>query len=669
MTYAAPRRQFGEGALPLRSLAIEGWRGINHSFALVNQHQILELLKLDGLRLYHRDLPFAFPTWTRAANPSGLPEDQQRLVDALPPPDDAIIDCMYRISSPFRAGAEDDRRKTITFMITEFGLKPDSFERKCVDTTFFTRDDNAIVTSSRWSRERIVEWGFPEAKVDIIPCGVDEAVFQPMPAQERQVRRQSLGLADHETVYLNVGLPTWNKGLDLLLVAFATLRAAGRKVRLILKDQRDLYGCSVEDLIKTVGVGCPALLAADTLGAIAVVPTNLGTADLRALFAAADAYVSPYRAEGFNLPVLEAIACGTPVIVTRGGATDDFCDDGVALRIRGTAGSLAQEGAGPAGRFIEANLPELVEAMDSFTAGKGGSLEDFHAARAEVMTRFTWAEAARRLAQLTVGSQTAGAGQDPEERAPSSPATIETRSITQDDVLDFIALVRPLAMARNSKVRVGNDYDGGYVLPAVALDCDAVLSIGVGPDVSFDIAFASRGARIAQFDHTVDRPPVSHDNFSFYKKGWGAETGGDLLSFSDIMKAFARLDPVRALLKFDIEGAEYQALDRLDPGALLPFDVIVCEFHDFGKLGEPGFYDTARRCIEKLTAFHAPVHLHANNYAGLSLVTGIAVPNVMEFSFLRRDLDSFPRRCREPIPGTLDRPNNPYFPDLYLNAF
>ncbi len=668
MTYEAPKRLFGEGAHPIRSLAIEGWRGINHSFALVNQHQILELLKLDGLKLFHRDLPFAFPHWTRAGNPSDLPDDQQRLIDALAPPNDGPVDCVYRIASPFRAGMETDHRKTITFMVTEIGLSPSNFEGGGSGSTFFTRDDNAIVTPSRWSRDRLVDWGFPEAKIDVVPHGVDGATFYPMPARERQDRRRALGLSDDETLFLNVGLSTWNKGVDLLLVAFATLRAAGRKVRLILKDQRDLYGLSVETLIRRLGTDCPALLAADTLGAISVISTNIGSAELRSLFAVADCYVSPYRAEGFNLPVLEAVASGTPVIVTRGGATDDFCNDDVALRIRGTAGSRSPEAAGPAGRFIEPDLHELVQAMEAFTGGARAGLNGFQAARDEIMARFTWAGAAKRLAHLTVGSE-ATAEAAPGDRPPPSPVTVETRPVTQADVLDFITLIRPLAMARTSKVRIGNDYDGGYVLPSIALDCDAVLSIGVGPDVSFDMIFASRGARIAQFDHTVERPPISHDNFDFHKKGWGAETAGDLLSFSDIMERFARLKPTRALLKFDIEGWEYDVLDSIEPGALLPFEVIVCEFHHFGRLVEPAFHETARRCIEKLTAFHAPVHLHANNYAGLSLVTGVAVPNVMEFSFLRRDLDSFPGRSRDPIPGPLDRPNNPYFPDLHLSAF
>jgi len=51
------------------------------------------------------------------------------------------------------------------------------------------------------------------------------------------------------------------------------------------------------------------------------------------LYQAADAYVSPYLAEGFNLPVLEAAACGLPVICTKGGPTDDFTHPDFALQI------------------------------------------------------------------------------------------------------------------------------------------------------------------------------------------------------------------------------------------------------------------------------------------------------------------------------------------------
>ena len=57
---------------------------------------------------------------------------------------------------------------------------------------------------------------------------------------------------------------------------------------------------------------------------LAYVSKGLPFSAMADLYAMADVYVSPYSAEGFNLPVLEAMASGTAVYVSTGGSTDDF---------------------------------------------------------------------------------------------------------------------------------------------------------------------------------------------------------------------------------------------------------------------------------------------------------------------------------------------------------
>ena len=49
------------------------------------------------------------------------------------------------------------------------------------------------------------------------------------------------------------------------------------------------------------------------------------------LMRAADCYVSPYRAEGFNMPVLEAMACGTPVLTSNSSALPEVVGDAGVL--------------------------------------------------------------------------------------------------------------------------------------------------------------------------------------------------------------------------------------------------------------------------------------------------------------------------------------------------
>ena len=78
------------------NILIEGWRGINHSVALVNQWQILELLKSN--KLYFKDIPFSSKTWDTKMNASGFVEEKKNLIEKIAlPTKDQIHDITYRI--------------------------------------------------------------------------------------------------------------------------------------------------------------------------------------------------------------------------------------------------------------------------------------------------------------------------------------------------------------------------------------------------------------------------------------------------------------------------------------------------------------------------------------------------------------------------------------------
>jgi glycosyltransferase involved in cell wall biosynthesis len=133
-------------------------------------------------------------------------------------------------------------------------------------------------------------------------------------------------------VFLSVGAMTPNKGIDLLLGAFARLAAAEPDVRLLLKGADGLFPS--RDFVKAALNEIPAAARETVIRRMIYTGGTYSCSKMADLYRAADVYAAPYRAEGFNLPVLEAAACGVPIICTSGGPTDDFTDAACCGRIR-----------------------------------------------------------------------------------------------------------------------------------------------------------------------------------------------------------------------------------------------------------------------------------------------------------------------------------------------
>jgi glycosyltransferase involved in cell wall biosynthesis len=205
--------------------------------------------------------------------------------------------------------------------------------------------------------------------------------------------RQALGV-DDGFVFMSVGAMTGNKGIDLLLRAFAKVAGTHPRSRLVLKGADDLYASHAR-----VQRMFDALLRAERE---AVAPRIVYLGDRRParemadLLRAADVYVAPYLAEGFNLPVLEAAACGVPVICTAGGATDDFVDPSFAWRIRSRPGSVRTD-MGFVGEVMEPDVEHLIELMQQAAADPEAARRMGAAGAQHVAREFTWDRVTERL--------------------------------------------------------------------------------------------------------------------------------------------------------------------------------------------------------------------------------------------------------------------------------
>jgi hypothetical protein len=257
----------------------------------------------------------------------------------------------------------------------------------------------------------------------------------------------------------------------------------------------------------------------------------------------------------------------------------------------------------------------------------------------------------------------------------SSSATLVDFSKTSDLELDsrirhVAYLVKPHHNPSGNEVRVGGPNDGGYVMQEIDPNLiDGVLSIGVGPDVSWDQDVSKMGLVIQMFDPTIKRIPAPVENGFFHRIGIGASDSTDS-KFVPISKlrAIAGLSEAHnILLKIDVEGAEWTSLRKLPEGELERYSQIAIEMHDLRNISDPEHFSKVIEVLEALNRSHISVHLHANNYAPLANYGTYWFPDAIEVTYVRRQagIEFLPKKS---VQSELDRPNCPTMVDFHLDG-
>lgn len=224
-------------------------------------------------------------------------------------------------------------------------------------------------------------------------------------------------------------------------------------------------------------------------------------------------------------------------------------------------------------------------------------------------------------------------------------------------VQQALRLLAPRELVGVAKRRIGGADDGGYVLADLLTPDQPVLSLGVGPDISFDLQLAEEGHAIVLFDHTVDALPVQHPGFTWHRLGVTGtpNSNPNLRTLAELITRLPHTvaDPI---LKMDVEGAEWDTLANTDVATLRQFAQITLELHDLLRLEEPAFNTTAQRGLRSLTAAFEVIHVHANNCGHCGYVGGFPCPDTLEITLIRRDLAAT-RANGTWYPTELDRSN------------
>ncbi|MCC7009819.1 MAG: glycosyltransferase [Acidobacteria bacterium] len=292
-----------------------------------------------------------------------------------------------------RFGDETPRgRHRIAVRPWDFGPYP----RRWVDVLSSQYDE--LWVQSTWTMENAVAGGVDPARVRRIPLGIDPQVVRP------DGPRADLGVGD-AFVFAFVGAAVRRKGIDLLLDAYTRAFGPGDAVALVVKDHtRDVFyrDQSYADAIRSAA-------RAPGVAPIRYIDAYMPAADLAALFRRADAVVLPYRGEGFACTVLEAMACGTPVVIPAFGACLDYCDatTGVLVATREVnlplgrsirTNSLGFEEHVERVRFCETPVDRLADALRAVFEMPPAERAAMGRAAAERARAWTWQASAEAIA-------------------------------------------------------------------------------------------------------------------------------------------------------------------------------------------------------------------------------------------------------------------------------
>ncbi len=239
--------------------------------------------------------------------------------------------------------------------------------------TLSAKRATCVSTVAEYSKKDMVRfYGMRPEAIHVVPEGVDTRRFRPLqdPGALADWRRRVFGEDFPYIAY--VGKPTERRNLSPLIRAFAALKKEKRLLHKLLIVGADLPGTSpFRQVIAELGLNAEVII--------------LGYAnhdEMVFVYNAADLFVYPSSYEGFGMPVLEAMACGTPVIALNNTAFPEF------------AGGVAH-------LLPDAQVSTLAEGIDSVLRNPAWR-ESMSKAGPKRAASYDWREVTKRYLELMI---------------------------------------------------------------------------------------------------------------------------------------------------------------------------------------------------------------------------------------------------------------------------
>jgi GT2 family glycosyltransferase/glycosyltransferase involved in cell wall biosynthesis len=242
---------------------------------------------------------------------------------------------------------------------------------------------------TRFCRDVLLEVGVPAAESHVLPLGYSREVHDVGPSPRRPGGFRFLTVTNSHDLA--------RYGTPLLLEAYWEAFARADDVVLVVKD----YGATsadttLRDLIRR----------ANGRARVEYVDAFTSKRDLIRLYRSCDAFVSAHRSEGFGMKILDALACGLPVITPRFGGPADFCTPETSFEVAFTLEPMTDCLDTRSLRITnqplwgEPDRNDLVRQLRFVAGHPADAAAVGEAGRRAVVDRFTWDASAQRLVAI-----------------------------------------------------------------------------------------------------------------------------------------------------------------------------------------------------------------------------------------------------------------------------
>ncbi len=189
-----------------------------------------------------------------------------------------------------------------------------------------------IVTDSEFSKSEIIKY-YPQFadKIRVVPCGVDLEKFHPEKDAARIAQvRSTYGIAENYFLYLGTLEP--RKNLERLIEAYAAFaKSHAHPAQLVLAGGKGWLYDGIFAKVQALGLEKQVIFT-----------QYIASEDMCALMSGALAFVFPSIYEGFGMPPLEAMACGTPVLVSDAASLPEVTGDSAVIVKPDSTDSIAE---------------------------------------------------------------------------------------------------------------------------------------------------------------------------------------------------------------------------------------------------------------------------------------------------------------------------------------